>query len=459
MTKSHLPKNKTIYVIASMAVLLISVGISLMAEEQCLQIRAIGLLISSLILWLSEAIPMSIATLAFVFLMPFLGLMNFDDIIKNFGLNTSLFIMASSGITVAIAKSNIPNNIAAFVFRKTQNHPCVLIFVLGMAITLFSGFVSNLATCTLFYSLVSTALKKADIKAGKSNFGKALMLMIPACAGIGGFVSPAGTPSNLLVIEMLEQNGVYVSFSEWCMIGLPVSLLTAVIFLSFLVLFIRPEKPENIANIESHKFGKKDWVITATTVIVVIGWFLSSYIPSIDITTIAIFGLAFLFIPSFKVLNMENFSSGVNWDLVFTMGSVSVLMIGISNTGVMSQLISKVFYSITSYPLLIVLFIVSISICIIRAFIPTSTAVIALLAPILASVSEITGISFTPLILIASVWASTPLLLIYTEPLYLISYKERFYGQKDLLKVGTIPCILCATLCTALIYYLSIAIL
>ena len=148
--KSHwkVKFTKNTYIVLAAFIVLGSVLVSKVAFNDSLQIRAIGLLISGLILWISEALPMSIATLTLVFLMPFLGLMDYNDIIENFGLGTSLFIMASSGITVAIASSNIPNNITAFVFKKSQNHPRLLVFTLGMAITIFSGFVSSLATCT-----------------------------------------------------------------------------------------------------------------------------------------------------------------------------------------------------------------------------------------------------------------------------------------------------------------------
>ena len=130
MNKVSKTISKSLCIIISIFVIAISVIISKLWFDDSLQIKAIGLLITSLILWISEAVPMSIATLVLVFAMPFLGLMDYDTILSNFGLGTSLFIMASSGITVAIANSNIPNKITATVFKKTGNHPYLLVFFL-----------------------------------------------------------------------------------------------------------------------------------------------------------------------------------------------------------------------------------------------------------------------------------------------------------------------------------------
>ena len=455
--KSHwkVKFTKNTYIVLAAFIVLGSVLVSKVAFNDSLQIRAIGLLISGLILWISEALPMSIATLTLVFLMPFLGLMDYNDIIENFGLGTSLFIMASSGITVAIASSNIPNNITAFVFKKSQNHPRLLVFTLGMAITIFSGFVSSLATCTLFASLVTTTLKKADIKPQESNLGKALMLIIPACAGIGGFISPAGTPANILVIEILKTNGIDISFGKWFLIGAPISLLMSTIFLLSVIIVVKPEKIQLLSDSIPTKLEKKDFTILSVIVFVVLGWFMSSIMPILTTTGVAILGLSVLFVPKHDILNIRNFSRGVNWDLVFTMGSVSVLMTGISETGIITEFVESIFSSIMGAPDILILISVSLVICVIRAFIPTTTAVVALIAPMLVGIAYITTLEFAPMLMVVAFWAATALLLVHTEPIYLITYKDGFYKQKDLLYTGIIPSLLGGTVITVMIYYLT----
>lgn len=398
---------------------------------------------------------MSIATLFLVFSMPFLNLMTYDDIISNFGLSTSLFIMASSGITIAIAKSNLPKMITSVIFQKTKNHPAILVYSLGMAITFFSGFVSSLATCSLFAALVSTALRDANLDARNSKLGKALMITIPACSGIGGFISPAGTPANIMVIDLLKETGINISFFQWFSVGFPVAMITAFVFLSSVLLIIKPTTEEIDVKRQVCRLTSTDIIVLSVTTLVIAGWFLSSFVSFLNTTNVAILGLIILFFPFVEVLDIDMFGRGVNWDLVLTMGFVSVLMTGIAGTGVISDFANFVFGEAIRLPTLVVLFVVSLSICIIRAFVPTTTAVIALLAPMLLEMSYITSISYTTLLLIAAFWAAAALLLVFTEPIYLITYKEKYYSQKDLLKVGAIPSILGGTIITLLLYLLS----
>ena len=452
MSSTFVEKNK--YVMLALGVIAISILLSLILTYDALQIKAIGVLVAALILWISNTLPMSITTLLLIFILPSLGLMEYDEVIANFGTSTALFITASSGITVAISNSNIPYIITEKVFGKMCKHPVGLIFSFGISITLFSGFISSLAVCSLFTALLTTALKNLRLNDKTSNFTKALMLSVPACSGIGGFVSPAGTPANILVLEILNEKGIEITFGKWCSIGLPICMLATIIFLTFLVIIFKPEKVEFEQALVEKKITREDRIILITVIMVIIGWFASGFVSNLNITFVAILGLTILFIPSAKVLSYEQFSKGVNWDLVFTMGSVSVLMTAIANTGLISKITSTFAPFLLNANIYILVLGLSILICIIRAFIPTTTAVIALLLPMLVDISIVSNVSCGVLLLIVSFWAAAAMLLVYTEPIYLISYKEGYYKQSDLLKVGLPANIVIAAICPFLIYLL-----
>lgn len=433
-------KNK--WIVISTLLLLVSFVTSLFLSDACLQIRAIGILLACMVLWISEALPISISSLFMLCLLPLFGIMDFGKIISNFGTNTSLFIMASSGITVALVSSSIPNRIMYFVFSRFGKKPIGLLYCFAIAVSLFSAFVSSLATCTLFTMMTSAILSRTVVDAKKSNVGKALMLIIPACSGIGGFMSPAGTPANLLVIDLLKQNGIEISFTKWCAIGFPIGLIAVTIFVSSVVIHFKPE-----SEIELHcelvsKATKKDYIIAVVVLLTITGWIISGFIPNIDITLIALLSLCILFIPKLNILDFQSFQNGVNWDLVLSMGSVSVLMGAISGTGLIQDFVSIAFRGIEIAPAWVVLIAVSLCICILRSFIPTTTAVIALFAPLIASLSVATNTNITSLLFVLSFWSASALLLVYTEPIYLITYKEGYFKAGDLLRTGIIPCLL-----------------
>lgn len=445
-------KNKEKYILISSIILIISIILSFIFPTALLKIRAIGILIACLILWISEAVPMFVSTLFMICLLPFLGLMSFNDAISNFGINTAFFIMATSALTIVISESNIPSNIISKMLNKYSNKPKRLLFFLGLFITIFSGFVSSLATCTLFYSLISSCLKKNDIK-NNSNFARDIMMIIPACSGIGGFISPAGTPANLLVIDILKQYNINITFLDWFSIGFPICVLTSLIFILSVVLIYKPEYVQ-IKNIShSVTYNNKDKLIILILFFVILGWFLSSFYD-ISTTLIALIAMTIMFIPKIDLLNTKKFASGVNWNLVISMGGVSILMIAISNTNVFVDIINAIFNNISNLPVILILFIISLCICLIRTFIPTTTAVIALLSPILINMSSKFNLNTTSLLLLAAYWAACAFLLVFTEPIYMITYKDNYYKAMDLFKVGIIPTLILSLIVPILINHI-----
>jgi len=443
--------KKMLCVLISIGVILVSLILSILFESIALKIRAVGILISCLVLWISEAVPMFVSTLIMICILPLFNLMPFNEALSNFGLSTALFIMATSAITVVIAESNIPNNIVLKVLKKYKSKPKRFLFVIGLVITIFSGFVSSLATCVLFYSLFSSFFKKNDIKK-ESNFARDIMMIIPACSGIGGFISPAGTPANLLVIDILKQYGINITFFKWFCIGFPIAIITTLVFILSVILLYKPETINIKNKIKNIKFNKNDKIIASIMLCTIVCWLVSGFFD-VSTTLIAIIAMGIMFMPKVELLDTKKFASQVNWDLVLSMGSVSVVMVAISNTNIFIDIVNSVFNNIVTFPLILALFIISLCTCLIRTFIPTTTAVIALLAPILINISLKINLNIMVLLLLASYWAASALLFVYTEPIYMITYKDKHYKAIDLFKVGIAPTLILALIIPCLLNY------
>ena len=436
-------RKKTIGLLSAAVTLFscIMLGIVFHAEKQI--IMGMGILVSSLILWSTEALPMAITTMLMICILEFANIMTFTESVENIGVNTSLFIMASSGITIAVGSSVIPQSLTKYIITSSSGNPRRFVLYIGFIISICSAFMSSLATCALFNSILLPMLKN-KYKPGNSNLGKCLMIAIPACAGIGGFMSPAGTPANILLLDLLAHNNVNLSFIQWCFVGFPIGLIAVGIFLLSLVIMFPPEPfvslDSNNSDIspELNVNDKKTIIIVGCIIIL---WFASGWVSSLNTTLIAVIGLAVMFMPGINLLDWKKFSNGVNWDLVITMGTVSVLMTGIAKTGLMKIVSTAVINQISQLPMLLSIVALSLMICIIRSFIPTTTAVVALLAPMLIEASYGLNTNSLALLLILAFWTASALLIVYTEPIFLITYGNHYYKGKDLVKAGFIPCI------------------
>lgn len=429
------------------ALIIMSVGIGFTQIPAKEPVRGACLLLSALALWITEAFPMSITTMFMICVLGIERILPFDEAIVGMSVNTSLFIMASSGITIAVGRSRIPRLLTRAVVRAANASPKKMVLGIGFLVSICSAFMSSLATCALFYGIVLPMLKDQGRRPGESNLGKCLMITIPACAGMGGFMSPAGTPANILLIDILKSHGVSVSFGKWCAVGFPVGLFAVGIFTVSLVLFIPPEALNvGSAPMAHGELSRNDGLTAVIVSATILLWFLSGWTDALDTTMIAVIGLFVMFLPGVDLLNWEQFSSGVNWDLVLTMGTVSVLMTGIARTGLMNIVSAAVLRRVCGSPVTVALIVLSITVCLIRSFVPTTTAVVALLAPMLIEASFSLNVSVECLLFMLAFWTASALLVAYTEPIYLITYGSGYYGGGDLLAVGTIPCLILSIL-------------
>lgn len=412
---------------------------------------SIGLFLGALVLWILEVVPMTVSSLGLIALMPLLGIMSFNQAIGNFGVSTALFIMATGAITTIIGHSTLPLRITWKIMEVTRGNSRKMVLYFGLASAVLSGFMSSLATCALFFSFALVLLKANRCEPRKSNLGRCLMIVLPACCGIGGFLTPAGTPGNIVLMDMMEGMGISVSFAQWCVIGMPLGLLTTLLFALWLPVVFPPEAIDESSLKEMEEQVKalppltaKEWKSIAVVVAMIALWFIGSWVPYFSTTVVALLGMAVMFLPGMDLLTWQEFSDDSNWNLVFVMGSVSILMVGVTSTGAMDWIAAKLFANINVLPMGVMLVAIAAVICVMRAFIPTTTAVIALFVPLLQSIATMTGASLPALLFIPAFWGPAALLLCYTEPIYLITFGERYYSAGDLLKAGWLPSLIMA---------------
>jgi len=134
-------------------------------------------------------------------------------------------------IAIAIEKWNLHKRIALNIiyFIGTDLRKIILGF---MAATAFlSMWISNTATAVMMLPIGVVIIKQLkdnpNTDENENNiFGKALMLAIAYSASIGGIATLIGTPPNLVMAGIVSQvYGYEISFLEWIVFGLPVSML------------------------------------------------------------------------------------------------------------------------------------------------------------------------------------------------------------------------------------------
>ena len=181
--------------------------------------------------WIFEALPIAVTALLPIVLFPIAGGMDLAQTTASYGHKLIFLIMGGFIIAIAIEKWNLHKRIALKIiyFIGTDVRKIILGFMVATAF--LSMWISNTATAVMMLPIGVVIIKQLkdnpNTDENENNiFGKALMLAIAYSASIGGIATLIGTPPNLVMAGIVSQvYGYEISFLEWIVFGLPVSML------------------------------------------------------------------------------------------------------------------------------------------------------------------------------------------------------------------------------------------
>jgi len=236
----------------------------------------------TIVYWLSEAIPIPVTAvialaLCVVLNVPDVGPDAEDapgDIVFGSFADPTIFLFIGAFI---IAQAMITHGLdRRFAFRilslpGVAKSTYGVIIAFGAISALISAFISNTATAAMLLpiglgmmgALGGLVSEQSDTNRDVSRlrFGTALMLMISYGAGVGGLLTPIGTPPNLIGISFIEaETGATITFFSWVVAAAPICLLMFVALCVILLLLNRPEVrrisgAEEYVNEERAKLG------------------------------------------------------------------------------------------------------------------------------------------------------------------------------------------------------------
>jgi sodium-dependent dicarboxylate transporter 2/3/5 len=124
-----------------------------------------------------------------------------------------------------------------------------------LATSVLSMWISNTATTMMMIPIVSSIIVELEKNIGKKKISKyalGLLLGIAYSASIGGNATLVGTPTNLIcvrILSILYPSAPEISFGQWFMFALPITIIMFIAAFSLLYLLYKPkEKWENLSS-------------------------------------------------------------------------------------------------------------------------------------------------------------------------------------------------------------------
>ena len=416
--------------------------------------------------WITEPIPIPVTSLLPLILFPLFDVMNVKMVTLAFGNEMIFLYMGGFVIALAIEKTGLHRRMALNILHITGTKKSRLLLGFMISSAVMSMWISNTATALLMLPIGLSIIRHFPEKS--ENFGKVLMFSIAYSCSIGGIATLVGTPTNLILSGVLEQlYQVKISFYDWMIIGMPVSITLLFILYLYLVILSRDSKTKaqqlEISSLEKlnpiSKDEKKVLIVFLSVVFlwIVNGFLIKPFIPTISDMAIALSGAVALFlIPSSKddkqmIMDWPS-AEKLPWGILLLFGGGLVIAEAFKVSG-LAAWIGGGLSGLDHSSLLLVLVIVVLLINFMTEL-TSNVATAAMILPILGSMALSMDIHPFLLMVGAVMAASCAFMLPVATPPNAVVFSSGMFTIRDMVRLGFILNILSVIVISVFVYYL-----
>jgi sodium-dependent dicarboxylate transporter 2/3/5 len=426
--------------------------------------------------WILEVIPIAITALLPIILFPLMDVLSLSETTVSFGHRYVFLYIGGFILAIAMERWSLHRRIALNVIFIIGTNIKKIILGFMIATAFLSMWVSNTATSVMMLPIAMAIINQLTdnpdtVKNENSVFGKALMLSVAYSASIGGMATLIGTPVNLIMVGIVQElYGIEITFSQWFMIALPISIILLLLCWKYLTelafSFDQNSFPGGRAKIKEQLVALKEISYEEKAVLFVFiltafawisrSFFLNKFIPNLDDPIIGVFTVFALFIiPAGKGKNrpLIIWKEAVNlpWDVLLLFGGGLALAEGFKTSG-LAVWIGNQLALLEGFHLIVLLFILIAAVNFLTE-ITSNLATVAMLLPILGPLALAVDVHPFILMVGATVAASCAFMLPVATPPNAVVFGSGFLKISDMLKAGIWMNILSILLLTIIIYF------
>ncbi|MEJ5246620.1 MAG: DASS family sodium-coupled anion symporter [Caldilinea sp.] len=370
--------------------------------------RAIALFVFTGAMLALEPAPLPIAALLVPVAQVALGI---DDVGGAFGAfaQPSLFLVLSSlFLAEALRKHGLTRRLAIYAIVSSGGHLPRLLFNLMLMTTLLSMWVLNTATTAVLIPVALTIAQYVPQPEQARRVMAALVLGIAYAASLGGMATVVGSGENAIAAGYLNAIRPF-TFMDWAIYATPIVLLLMPLTWWMLMLVVKmpPIRIEIMPTLrEFVRLGpltetqlKILWVLGLCVVLWVFGSPIEGMLglPQTLLSSAIVSIVAVAFLSVSEVVNWNDLK-GVNWGIFLVIGAGFTLGDALQKTGASAWFAESLAPMLAQLPFVVVLFAV-IGISFLLTQFMNNVALGAILAPLLISVGQASGIEPVRLVL------------------------------------------------------------
>lgn len=401
----------------------------------------LSILVFVAVLWLTEAIHVSITALLVPMMAVVFGIFNTQTALTNFANPIIFLFLGGFALAAALNKQKLDKAIADKVLLLARGKMSVAIFMLFGVSAGLSMWISNTATTAMMLPLVLGVMSKLDQNKHHSTY-VFVLLGIAYSASIGGIATLVGSPPNAIAAAE-----VGLDFTEWMTFGLPIALILLPVAIGLLYFMTKPDLSETFElDHEPVQWTNGKCITLFIFLATVFSWIFSKPLnaflggfSSFD-TLVAI--SAILLLGASRAVAWKDIENTTDWGVLILFGGGLCLSNILKITG------TSVFlaHSLSGFLEQAGIFLTIISVVAFVVFLTefaSNTASAALLVPVFATISEALGVSPVILSVLIAVAASCAFMLPVATPPNAIVFATGHIKQQEMLRVGMVLNIVC----------------
>lgn len=421
--------------------------------------QGLAILIFVAILWLSEAVHVTITAILIPILAASTGLMGVKEALRGFADPNIFLFFGGFALAATMHFQKLDKIIAQRILSLAKGNFTLAVFYLFFATAFLSMWMSNTATTAMMLPLAIGMLSQLNFAENKNTYCFVL-LGIAFSASIGGIGTLVGTPPNAIVATNLN-----ITFAQWLKYGIPVVIIFMPLMIAVLYFTLRPKFHFKVStNLEEKiPMDRQKYITLMIFILIASCWIFSSHInpllseffnlgkkiSSFD-SLVALFAAVLVCV--FGVVDWEKIQKNTDWGVLMLFGGGITLSLILKDSGASRVMADGIISLVQGRNLFFIVLLLAFFIVFLTEF-TSNTASAALIVPLCVSIAESLGVSALTLALIIGIGASCAFMLPVATPPNAIVFGTGYIRQGQMIRVGIYLNILCSIILASLAYF------
>ncbi|MEX2485859.1 MAG: SLC13 family permease [Brumimicrobium sp.] len=430
-----------------------------MFESELFDVSALGLVIWMVYWWVTQPFPLYITALLPIIIGLPAEMLSHESLAQAYGNQMIFLFFGGFVIALAIEKWNLHEKIAFSIISSFGKTPTMLLGGFMVATAFLSMWISNTATALMMLPIALSVIRTIPRFREKRLFAIGLLLSIAFAANIGGTATLIGTPPNIQMAGILDQEfNMTIDFFEWFIIGFPFMIVMLTITFFLLRHFFTRNATFNIGEFVPEKLNINQKRILALFSFVVLLWMgrslLNTILPfELSDTGIALMGSSLLFIiPSDKkqpILLWEDLQR-LPWGILFLFGGGLALAGILANANIVSALVNEM-KPLIVMPIILLIAIIF-AIAIFSTELMSNLALVSVIVPLMGEFAVEMNLPLFGISAGIALSASCAFMLPVATPPNAIVYSSNMIKVSNMLRIGLLLNLVTIIVVTTLIY-------